>query len=124
LNWTAANSGTDALLNGVTYGAGTFVAVGGSDAFDHATILTSTDGAIWTPAQSGTPGLLTAVAYTNGTFVAVGEGGLVLTSTDAVAWTVAAPGMSIDFSSITHGNGNFVAVAGTEILTSPDGVNW
>jgi len=73
--WTARTSGTSNILNGVTYGNGTFVAVG-----DNGTILTSPDGASWTPRTSGTSNWLFGVTYGNNTFVAVGDRGAILTS--------------------------------------------
>jgi hypothetical protein len=59
----------------VTYGNGTFVAVGYPGA-----ILTSPDGVTWTQRASGTVGFLRGVTYGNGTFVAVGDWGAILTS--------------------------------------------
>ncbi len=58
------------ILNGITYGNGTFVAIG-----QFGTILTSSDGASWTQRSSGTTEWLNGVTYGNGTFVAVGWGG-------------------------------------------------
>jgi hypothetical protein len=58
----------------VTYGNGTFVAVG-----RNGTILTSRDGVNWTQRTSG-GNQLKGVAYGNNTFVAVGEYGTILTS--------------------------------------------
>jgi len=74
-SWTARASGTWAWLSGVTYGNGTFVAVG-----EGGVILTSPDGVTWTKRASGTENTLHGVTYGNGTFVAVGEGGVILTS--------------------------------------------
>jgi hypothetical protein len=59
----------------VTYGNGTFVAVG-----EGGTILTSPDGVSWTARTSGTSNWLDGVAYGNGLFVAVGDRGTILTS--------------------------------------------
>jgi len=56
-------------LNGVAYGNGIFVAVGGGG-----TILTSRDGVSWIRQTSPTSERLESVTYGNGTFVAVGEG--------------------------------------------------
>ena len=61
-------------LNGVTYGNGTFVAVGG------VVIDTLPDGFTWTSRISRTDNGLRGVAYGNGTFVAVGSGGAILQS--------------------------------------------
>ena len=61
------------MLGDVTYGDGTFVAVGGG-------ILTSPDGVSWTVQDSGTDSPLSSVTYGDGTFVAVGWYGTILTS--------------------------------------------
>jgi len=66
--WTKRTSGTDAWLEGVTYGNGIFVAVG-----NLGTILTSPDGVKWTKRNSGTESYLRGVTYGNGIFVAVGD---------------------------------------------------
>jgi photosystem II stability/assembly factor-like uncharacterized protein len=59
----------------VTYGNGTFVAVG-----RNGTILTSRDGVNWTRRTSPTRDWLNSVTYGNGRFVAVGDYGTILTS--------------------------------------------
>jgi len=73
--WTPRTSNTNQHLYGVTYGNGTFVAVG-----EGGTILTSQNGQNWTPRESGTTQPLYGVTYGNGTFVAVGKNGTILTS--------------------------------------------
>jgi hypothetical protein len=126
-NWHLRNplpQGND--LRGVTYGSGTFVAVG-----DSGTILTSPDGVTWTIATSGTNSDLSGVTYDNGIFVALGKnkghpttGGTILTSPDGLTWTVRVSG-TIGLSAVTYGNGTFVTVGtGGTILTSPDGLTW
>jgi hypothetical protein len=111
-------------LNAITYGNGTFVAVGG---YYYSIILTSSDGKVWIEQSSGTSSPLNEVAYGNGTFVAVGDHGTILISPDGVTWTprTAYSGTTNDLYAITYGNGTFV-VGGDEhtILTSPDGVTW
>ena len=126
-NWHLRNplpQGND--LRGVTYGSGTFVAVG-----DSGTILTSPDGVTWTIATSGTNSDLSGVTYGNDIFVAVGgntvfpsTGGTILTSPDGVTWVVRISAASGIYA-VTYGNGIFVAVGyNSVILTSPDGVTW
>jgi hypothetical protein len=129
--WTERTSGTTNALYGVTYGNGTFVAVG-----DDGTILTSPDGAGWTTRTSGITDYLSGVTYGNGTFVAVGNligfnppHGSVLTSTDGVQWTERTFGF--DYSStigtqkgVTFGNGTFVAVGISFISSTNGGVTW
>jgi hypothetical protein len=76
---------TDDLYS-VTYGSGSFVAVGGSTRFTDCCllysykILTSIDGESWALANSGSMGVLYSVAYGNGRFVAAGMNGMILTS--------------------------------------------
>lgn len=106
-------------LIGVTYGNGTFVAVGYAG-----TVLTSPDGVNWTNRTSGTSNLLGSVIWGNNTFVVVGDAGTVLTSPDGVSWTSRASGTSNSLHEVTWGNGTFVAVGDGTVLTSTDGVNW
>ena len=114
--WTVRS----APLYDVTYGNGTFVAVGNSGA-----ILTSPDGVSWTVRHPGIGDHLRGVTYGNGTFVVVGNSGAILTSPDGVSWTVQGSGTWNVLYAVTYGNGTFVAVGeGGTLLTSPDGVNW
>ena len=78
-SWTVRS----ASLQAVTYGNGTFVAVG-----EYGTILTSIDGKEWVRQDSGTKHFFSAATYGNGTFVVLGDGGTILTSKDGRAWTV------------------------------------
>jgi hypothetical protein len=107
-------------LNGVTFGNGTFVAVG-----NHGTILTSPDGINWIIRTSGTKNFLARVAFGNGIFVAVGSAGAILTSVDSVNWTTQVSGTAAWLKGVVFGAGLFVAVGdiGT-ILTSSDGIIW
>ena len=120
-NWHLRNTLPEGkVLRGITYGNGTFVAVG----YD-GTILTSHDGENWIERTSGTTEILSGITYGNGTFVAVGYDGTILTSPDGGSWTLRDTGTDADFHGITYGNGTFVAVGwfGT-ILTSSDGGSW
>ncbi len=74
-------------LNGVTYGNGTFVAVGHGN-----TILTSPDGVNWTRRESDTTKEkdLLCVTYGNNTFVAAGDNGTILQS-DSLGPCVTSP---------------------------------
>ena len=73
VTWTSRNVGTTNFLNGVTYGDGTFVAVGNG-------LLTSPNGITWTSRNLGTLYGLFGVTYGNGTFVVVATGGTILQS--------------------------------------------
>lgn len=111
--WTSRTS-EGSPLYGITYGGGTFVAVG-----EYGTILTSPDGTAWTqrPSEGNS---LHGVTYGNSLFVAVGRAGTILTSPDGVNWTPQNSGTSNSLWGVTFGNGLFVAVgdSGT-LLTSP-----
>ena len=110
-------------LNGVTYGNGIFVAVGGDG-----TIITSSDGKTWTSRSSGTSEWLNGVTYGNGIFVAVGGNRTILTSADGQTWRSRSSDSSTNtnhLSGVTYGNGIFVAVEDKGIiLTSVDGQTW
>jgi hypothetical protein len=121
--WTLRTSGTNRPLYGVTYGDGTFVAVG-----DNGTILTSPDGVAWTARDLWPPfgPPLYGVTYGNGTFVAVRPyTTTILTSPDGVTWTERASGTSRWLYGVTYGDGTFVAVGQNGIIVrSWDGVRW
>jgi len=119
---TARRMGNAYDLYGVTYGNGTFVAVGNSG-----TIFTSTNGATWTSQTSGTINQLTGVTYGNGIFIAVGYSGTILTSPDdGVTWTSRTSGISEGLTGVTYGNGTFVAegLNGTTLISLDNGVTW
>ncbi|MDA3897685.1 MAG: BACON domain-containing carbohydrate-binding protein, partial [Desulfobacteraceae bacterium] len=129
LTWTEAVSDEFNWLFRVTYGNGTFVAVG-----MQGTILTSTDGTTWSSQNSGTTKTLQGVTYGNGLFVAVGgeysaETGVILTSSDGLQWDICSSSTFDELRGVTYGNGIFVAAGGkynesSVILTSTDGMQW
>jgi hypothetical protein len=108
------------FLNGVAYGNGKFVAVGGEGA-----MTTSPDGITWTPGDSGTSLTLNGVAFGQDRFVAVGEGGNIFTSPDGIDWTQRISGTIVSLHSVAYGYAAFTAVGddGT-ILVSYNGVDW
>ncbi len=79
--WTSRTSQSKSL-NGVAYGNGLFVAVGGHAGYGPSVspILTSPDGVNWTAQTSPTSAWLFSLTYGNGLFVAVGVYGTILTS--------------------------------------------
>jgi len=114
INWVQRQSRTmNALLDGIAYGNGQFVAVGVKNGL----IITSSDGVNWLPRGRE---WLVAVAYGNGQFVAVGDDGIIWTSADAVKWVgrQSVMGFGSPLSGIAYGNGHFVAVGGGTILKS------
>ncbi len=149
--WTWRNplpTGND--LNGIAYGNGEFVAVGGRSQAHcngcwEGTIVTSADGVNWVPRQAVKDFHFYQIAYGNGQFVAVGgryrdtpgfttylKDGTILTSTNGVNWVLRPSGATNGLRGSAYGNGQFVAVGdpglgfadSATILTSTDGVNW
>ena len=128
MDWSATGVGHFGhALKGVTYGGGTFVAVG-----EYGVVYTSANGVNWTQQNSGTSVDLLGVAHGQGTFVAVGapdpgngNQAVIRTSTDGITWGPATSGTVYALRGVTFGMGNFVAVGdhGT-ILVSGDGQNW
>lgn len=126
--WIAQSAaGNNDDWDDITYGNGTFVAVGptGDDR-----VMTSPDGVTWTPQSAGDDNdFWNATAYGLGTFVAVG-GGLehAMASSDGVTWgTVSAAGDDDYWTSVVYAEGLFVAVASIgddRVMTSPNGIDW
>ncbi|MHB8301820.1 MAG: WD40/YVTN/BNR-like repeat-containing protein [Acidobacteriaceae bacterium] len=124
-------------INSVTYGNGTFVAVGSYENTNLGNFaLTSANGSAWTTAKAA-PSMQTlqGVAYGKGTYVAVGQNGTggaaILTSTDGATWTTAPYALPMSqLTGVAFGNGAFMAVGASHsgtlptILTSTDGSNW
>lgn len=128
MNWTQrkikspGNPGI--VLFDITYGNGTFVAVGNWG------IATSPNGKTW-KFKRILPVLdseLYAVTYGNGMFVAVGwdaGNNPILTSPDGVKWTRRIAGTGSNLNGVIYGNGTFVAVGSrATVVTSRDGVAW
>jgi len=119
--WHLRASGTEESLNGVAWGNGRFVAVGGGGI-----VVTSPDGAAWTPQAPLPVGQLIDVAYGNGLFVAISFGGNnMFTSPDGVAWTprnVTIPG---GFTAVIFTEGRFWLVgSGRTTGVSTNGLEW
>jgi hypothetical protein len=118
LRWTTQDLGSYSGLSSLTFGHGTFVAVG-----PHS-VLTSTNGLDWrTWTWHGDPYIL-KILYGQDTFVAVGWGDAVLTSPDASVWSARRLGGSYWLSDVAYGSGQFVAVNGYGVLTSSNAVYW
>lgn len=125
-DWTEVRLGLRAFVRGITYGAGLFVAVGGSYIDQPGVILTSADGAKWTVRRSGTGANLYGVAHGNGIFVAVGEKHTVLTSKNGILWKRRTTRTSdVLLASVAFGKGAFVAVGDCgAVLSSTDAICW
>lgn len=121
----------DVPLKSVTFGNGTFVAVGGelfsapgvSDFQESSTILFSADGATWKEASGIPTEALTGVAFGNGVFVAVGRSGGTYSSVDGATFSKGPVLTSSPFfQGIVFGAGVFVAYGeGNTAFVSPDG---
>jgi hypothetical protein len=134
LSWGAGpafSRPTGDYLTGVTYAGGQFVAVGfhGAGATAIGVVVTSPDGVTWTDRTSTASiaaDLNAGVAYGGGKFVATGNAAYV--STDGVTWTPENAQSTDLMATIAYGAGLFVSVdgatGGTDIITSPDGIQW
>lgn len=123
LFWTtrSANFHATAVINGLAYGNGIWVAVGN---VINASCSTSTDGISWTTRTINLGSK--SVAYGNGIFVAVGTGtDKIKTSTDGITWVSVVSNFVTDINTVAYGNGLWVAggVSGA-ICSSTDGTNW
>ena len=121
---------TTGSIDGITYGDGKLVAVGGSKIF---TSTNGVDGTSWTTVDLGGGINLNAVVYGKSMFVVVGSSGNLYTSSDGYTWTqrfpVPAINPDINLRTISYGNERFVAVGdngsgNTMVVRSSDGINW
>lgn len=124
LTW-ATSSTPDGNWQDITYGNGTFVAVGiGSAALR---VITSTDGGQTWEGQTAPFRDWRSVTYGGGQFVAVSSNGDVMTSPDGETWTSQTAAAANDWRSVTYGDGRFVAVAwsgSNRVMYSDDGEVW
>lgn len=106
-------------LYSVTYGNGTYVAVG-----TNGVIKISTDGDKWTVIDNY-PIWLKGVVWGKDRFVSIGSLGTILTSKDGKTWLSAQSGVNTNLESITW-NGNMYVAVGEKgiIVTSEDGITW
>jgi hypothetical protein len=113
-SWVEMSSGTISDLHSVTYGDGTFVAVGNGG-----TVLSSS-GSNWVKRYSGVTDALYGVAYGDGAFVAVGEFGTILTSPDGLNWTARTSGITNRLNAVAYINGTFIAVGDNATILQSD----
>lgn len=111
-------------LYDVTFGSGTFVAVGANG-----TIFSSVNGGAWSARSSGVSNTLRAVAYGGGVFVAAGDNGVLASSPDGVDWTLRSVSAFLAAPHMAYGNGRFVlggkGPAGLwTMLVSTNGADW
>ncbi|MCC7376450.1 MAG: hypothetical protein IT581_17455 [Verrucomicrobiales bacterium] len=118
---TPPTSPTQEDFNGIAYGAGRWVVVGGDGS-----ILTSTDGVTWEPQfNPAAPRGLQDVGYANGQFVAIGSrADDLLTSPDGVVWTRGSLGLSGGRKVIHDGTRFIVLASGGFLGISTNAINW
>lgn len=121
--WRERPSGVNVILNGVAYGEGRFVAVGGP-AFE-GSILVSEDGISWSR-LSYTPGAnMNGVEYLEGRFFAVGFDNTIVVSEDGLTWRKVHGPVGLGYLvDIAYGNGRFVALGTGYAFVSEDGESW
>jgi hypothetical protein len=134
INWTRRYSGPGGggALTSVAFGAGRYVAAGGSSYF-----ATSADSVNWASCNPAAWVSINAVAYGSGKFVAAGgrrfflltesnvSEAALLTSEDGLNWNIVDAGLSSPILSLAYGEGQFVGICadGTLVL-SEDGSTW
>jgi photosystem II stability/assembly factor-like uncharacterized protein len=126
--WYSTDLSVNCMLNEVAWYNNQYIAVGNCGI-----IATSPDGRSWTKHSTPTGRNLYGITWTGSQYVAVGEYGTILTSTDGDSWqdhslsdNVYNPLWSVAWSgSLLVAVGEYsLPVGRTDILTSPDGINW
>ena len=123
--WTQNSMPNGINLFGVTYGDGTFVAVG-----NNGTVSLTSDGIAWQNINAGTDRRLRSIVYGGGQFVAVGQNGIIVSSKYGSDWTIRSPKTDLQIRdkvlrSIVEGSLGTVAVGdGGTLLVSRDGNTW
>ena len=130
--WTACTTNTGKTdLKSLAYGAGNYVAVGGTTGT--ASAVSSSDGLTWIDRSSAitalSSGNYSAVAYGAGKFVAISSGDNKTSySSNGVTWTAGGTlPSSTTWTHLAYGNGRFVALtsSGTSVAYSTDnGESW
>lgn len=113
--WEVRDVPTVRPLNSVTWGGGTFVAVG-----DEGVLLTSADGSVWDEQWSTTSEDLERVAWDGSRFIAVGADGAILSSLDSWNWGSEPSASVAHLRGVAAGDEVAVAVgdAGTILATT------
>jgi hypothetical protein len=131
--WTAVSDSkfeSNSYINGIAYGGGKFVAVGGSVKMAH-----SSDGITWTAVSDSKfdDTVIKRIAYGGDKFVAVGvDGEMAYSGNDGSTWTAVSAAESTfpdddsdPITSIAYGDGKFVAVHEDGTMAySTNGSEW
>lgn len=116
--WTPRQSVAD-KIQGIAFGANTFVAVGEAGAIYH-----SADAVAWTRIQAKAVAMR-AMAAGPGAVVGVSIGGGACVSSDGISWSNVSTPTTENLSGVAAGGGLFVAVGSSgTILSSPTGHVW
>lgn len=121
-SWTvqqAVKGGASDWLNSLTYGNGTWVAVGGG-ARGGGTIITSADAVTWKGQPSVEELPYPGIFFSGGRFFLAGSSG-VYTSTDGVNWLRSG---NESFMALASGRGRLVGVGYRQTAISTDGSGW
>jgi hypothetical protein len=114
--WVGRESGTVESLNSITYGNGTFIAVG------EGVITASVDGINWVPKSSLS---LNSVVWHIDKFYAVGKFGTIISSPDGETWSKAEINSNETLNDIFSYSNKLAAVGDKGgFYLSSDGVNW
>ncbi len=117
--WSAVPLPPASSLYQTAYGAGAYIAVGGTG-----TILRSTDAVTWTARTSGATGTLLDVTFAAGKFVAVSSTGEIVTSPDGLTWT-SRPSLATALLNVVFAGGRFLALGFSNgYYVSVDGETW
>jgi hypothetical protein len=123
------------MLKSVSFGNGTFVAVGEAgdqpSQLTYGVVLTSLNGIDWTIQPTAFPDNLSAVTFGNGTFVVVTQNSftaladtVILTSVDGMNWDPSDAGTTESLFAVGFGANRFVAVGGDVVSSTDDGDTW
>lgn len=96
-----------------------YVAVG-----QHGTLLGSADGQRWTPRHNPGSSGLADVLWDGSAFIAIGQHGTIVRSTDGYDWRQLPAVTTHDLRALVWSGSRYVAAAGTQALTSTDGIAW
>lgn len=131
INWTRQSTPNFSSHSDLAYGAGKWVtatlALFGTTPNS---MYSTDDGVTWTAQSVGNLGVqsnLQCIAFGNGMFAAAGAyttTNLFVSSPDGINWTARTNPAAATPARMVFGNGVFVAVAGTQVITSTDGMNW
>jgi hypothetical protein len=121
LFWTNLPAFTVQNLQGVTFGAGTYVVCGGQGS-----LFTSDDGTHWTSHSTSSTNFLSSVTAHPGGWVASGANGTLLHSdASAASWHPVPTGTTNWLYRVRHVGGQLLAVGQNGVMyTSTNGTNW